>query len=56
MFKLADDGRHSRKSVPALTSASAAPSQPTVGVIKAKPAAKAALPHLADSGDLWEEF
>ena len=56
MFKLADDERHTRKSVPALPSASAAPSQPTVGVIKAKPAAKAALPHLADSGDLWEEF
>ena len=54
MFKLADDERHTRKSVPALPSA--APSQPAVGVIKAKPAAKAALPHLADAGDLWEEF
>ena len=62
MFKLAEGGGRSRKLVSASTnpalpsvSASAAPSQ-TAGVIKAKPAAKAALPHLADAGDLWEEF
>lgn len=55
MFKLAEGDRRSRRSVPALPSA-AAPSQPAIGVIKAKPAAKAALPHLADAGDLWEEF
>jgi methyl-accepting chemotaxis protein len=62
MFKLAEGGGRSRKLVSASTnpalpsvSASAAPSQ-TAGVIKAKPATKAALPHLADAGDLWEEF